>query len=128
MDSMIDQPNSLNYVLDSFRDNTIQTPFFKEFPHLKVTNGVRYAAEHYSLQWMISVIFCSQDLYLFDSFPFQIWHFQRISDSKVMIVASNVFGRVVFTEKIDDGLFRHDYFKLFMVEKLLLLPSETKGS
>jgi hypothetical protein len=128
MDAITDQTNALNYALDLFKDNTEQTVFYICFPNFKVTNGIRHAAERYSLQWFIFIVFTSQSLECFKGAALQVWQLQRIKRDKVMIVAQNELGTVIFTEKCSDVVFTtHDYFKVLWVDGLLLLPSETQG-
>lgn len=126
MDNPENQANSLNYYLAVYRDNTLQTVFVPEFPLFKITIGVRVAAEKYSLQWLLFTIFVAQELALLYVTALQIWHIHRVSDDKVMIIACDAFGKVIYVDKIEDKSFLHDYFKIFWVDRLLLLPSETK--
>lgn len=127
MDALLNQPNALNYALSSFRDNTEQTTFYESFPNFKVTFGVRYAAEWYCLQWLIYIIFTSQQLNRFQDVDLQVWHLQRIKDDKLLIIVQDALGSVIIRIKFTDLTFKYDYFKMLWVDGLLLLPSETMG-
>jgi hypothetical protein len=127
MDLMALQPNSLNNALSAYNDNTKQTVLYGFFPHFKVTEGVKCAVEKYSLHWLMIIIFTAQKASALSYEPLQVWQVQRISDKKLMLIADNGLGVVIFNEKVNDKTFMYDYLKLFWVEGLLLLPSETKG-
>ncbi len=123
------QYNSLNNVLISFIDNTKQTVFFKDFPIFKVTEGVKFAADNYSLRWLLMIIFSVQnDGLLKNNERLQFWHLQRVSDDEVLVFCTCPLGILLYYKKIDNKSFYFDYLKLFWVDGLLLLPSETKGS
>ena len=125
MDDISNQPNALNYALRSFTDNTCQTVFLTEFPVFKITHGVRYAAEMYAMQWFIIVIFSSQELPCLKEAALQIWDMYRLNNNVVEIEAKNELGEIIFSTLFDDTIFLYDYFQLFWIDGLLLLPTET---
>ena len=93
------------------------------FPSYKYTEGVKHLAEKTESYWLIDYILSNQSISEIKSTEFQVWKINVIDTRATIQVEDGNYGIVKeFTIPFTD--FPFPEFKLWFVNKTLLLPSE----
>jgi len=98
--------------------------WYKYPPKYLITDGIKYAAEKYSLYWFIDAIISVQTLAHVKYIPFQAWMVKRTQNDQFVITGDNGNGFVFYTQKIPFSDFIFDIFKVYLSESVILLPKE----
>ena len=99
---------------------------YKHWLGLKYTEGIQYLAEEANCYWLLDAI-ASHQTKQFLSNPklqeFQIWHLQVQENSGVLICEWDT-NQEVLRQEIEYTDFPLSHIKLYLVEKVLMLPNE----
>jgi hypothetical protein len=116
-------PQQIEAELKQFTGSTI---LYKHWLGLKYTDGIKYLAEETSCYWLLDAIFSHQTKQ-FLSNPnlqeFQIWHLRVENNSGVLICEWDT-NQEVLRQEIEYTDFSLKQIKLYLIETVLMLPSE----
>jgi hypothetical protein len=116
-------PQQISSELNQF---TGSTTLYKHWLGFKYTDGIKYLAEENSCYWLLDAIFSYQTQH-FLSNPnlreFQIWHLRVDNNSGVLICEWDT-NQEVLRQEIEYTDFPLKQIKLYLIETVLMLPSE----
>lgn len=93
------------------------------YPKYVYTEGVKYLAEQAESYWLIDYIFSHQSLASIRGERFQVWKL-NVQDHRAKMVVEEGNDKHIATFTIPYTDFPLESFTLWMVDKILLLPSE----
>lgn len=96
-------------------------PMFKRF---KYTDGIKYLAEETGAYWLLDYIFSSQPHGNLRGEEFQVWKIKVNQDDSATIIVEDGNDIVLTTFTIDFTDFPLKEFDLWLIDKILILPSE----
>lgn len=102
------------------------TEKYYSYFNLKLTDGVKYLADKGECWWLLDVILSYQPEYY--QVPFQLWelNIDKEEDKRAAVITmredSNT--KALVTQKIPYTDFPLDYLKLYVIDRVILLPSE----
>lgn len=99
---------------------------YKHWLGLNYTEGMQYLAEEASCYWLLDAIASHQTQKLLSNpklREFQIWHLQVKENSGVLICEWDT-NQEVLRQEIEYTDFPLSHIKLYLVEKVLMLPNE----
>ena len=112
------------YGLASFTGSQI---LYKHWLGFHYTQGVKYLADEVGAYWLIDAICSHQKRSLLNKHPglkeFQIWRLEVKDDSAVLICEEDT-DQQVLTQKIPYTDFPLPEMKLYLIDKIILLPGE----
>jgi hypothetical protein len=115
---------SLNIELAGFTGTEEYHTFSGLYPGYYITDGVKYAADNYGLYWFLDII-CSYQLQdNVKNEPFQLWTLKRTVNDAFIVTADDGNGNILQKQKIPYSDFVMDQFNVYLVDKIILLPSE----
>lgn len=90
------------------------------------TDGVKFLADAAGAYWLIDLIASWQRVALQDGWlrEFQLWELHVREDRSALVVCSRDSEGVAFTQEVEFTDFPLEYAKLYVEERVLLLPSE----
>jgi hypothetical protein len=116
-------PQKIIHELNQFTGSTI---LYKHWLGLKYTEGIKYLADSANCYWLLDAI-ASHQTKQFLSNPklreFQIWHLQVKENSGILICEWDT-NQEVLRQDIPYTDFPLADVKIYLVEKVLMLPSE----
>ena len=93
---------------------------------LKLTDGVHYLATEGKCFWLLDIIASYQPEY--HRVPFQLWelNIDEAEDKRTAVVTMREDSnkKALVTQRIPYTDFPLDYIKLYLIDKVILLPSE----
>ena len=95
-------------------------PLFKAF---KYTDGVKFLAKNAECYWLLEFIFGHQTNAKIKATPFQTWKLVKQGEG-CTITIDDGNGKVIKTFTLSYTSFPLDSFTLWMIDGVLLLPSE----
>ncbi len=102
------------------------TTLYKHWLGLNYTDGIQYLAKEANCYWLLDAI-ASHQTKQFLSNPqlreFQIWHLQVQENSGVLICEWDT-NQEVLRQEIEYTDFPLSHIKVYLVEKVLMLPNE----
>ena len=101
-------------------ENWYRQPLFKNFTN---TDGVQFLAETAEAHWLIDLILSSQYIAAVKAEPFQCWTLS-VKDNAAVATCDDGNGTVVYTQAIEFTDFPMEEIKLWLVDSVLMLPSE----
>jgi hypothetical protein len=116
-------PQQIATELKQFTGSSI---FYKHWLGLKYTEGIKYLADKTNCYWLLDAIFshqtkkllCDQNLR-----EFQIWYLRVENNSGILICEWDT-NQEVLRQEIEYTDFPLSHIKLYLVETILMLPSE----
>jgi len=88
------------------------------------TDGVKMMAEKYKAYWLIDVV-CSHQTKSIATIPFQIWEIVTDDSFRATVEMKEDSNQpVLIRQKIPYTDFPEGNFKMYLIDKVLLLPSE----
>jgi hypothetical protein len=105
---------------------TGSTTLYKHWLGLKYTNGIKYLAEETNCYWLIDAIFSHQTKQFLSNQnlrEFQIWQL-RVENNSGILICEWDSDREVLRQEIQYTDFSLNHIKLYLVETVLMLPSE----
>lgn len=98
--------------------------FLPSFKRFKYTEGVKYLAEQAEAYWLLEYIFCSQPHRILRGKTFQMWNLKVQEDESAIITVEDENDNVLATFNINYTDFPLHTIDLWLVDKILTLPSE----
>ena len=95
-------------------------PLFKAF---RYTDGVRFLAINAECYWLLEFIFSYQNNAKIKAISFQTWKLVRKGDG-CTITVDDGNGKIIKSFNLNFTTFPLNSFTLWMIDKVLLLPSE----
>lgn len=83
------------------------------------TDGVDYMAENFGAYWLLDIIFSYQR-----KEPFQVWELKVENDKGTVTMVEDTDCPILVRQEIPFTDFPLPYFKLWLCDGVLLLPSE----
>lgn len=96
-------------------------PLFLKF---RYTDGVKFLAEEAGAYWLLDYIFSNQTSKNLLEQPFQVWKLKVNDDSSAQIVVEDGNDQILDQFKIGFTDFPLEKFDLWLIDKVLILPSE----
>lgn len=96
-------------------------PLFKDF---KYTDGVKFLAERARAYWLLDYIFSSQPHRNLRGEAFQVWKVRVNQDDSATLTVEDGNDNVLTTFKVEYTDFPLEEFNLWLIDKVLILPSE----
>ncbi len=88
------------------------------------TPGVKALAEECECYWLLDVIASHQTSEKVKAQRFQVWHLERIQESKFLVLATDGNDTVIAKQIIPFSDFKYDKCMVWLVDRCMLLPSE----
>jgi len=88
-----------------------------------LTDGIKYMAEKCNAYWLLNEIFLSQ-IDEIEHYPFQIWKLEKKDDQFVLTMKTDSDQPVLVRKVIKESDFPLDSFKCYLIDDVLILPSE----
>jgi hypothetical protein len=90
---------------------------------LKLTDGVKFLAYEGKCGWLLDIIASYQPKVWNE--PFQVWNLKVSQDNKAVVTMTDGNSdKAIITQKIDYTDFAMPSVKLYVIDKVALLPSE----
>lgn len=96
-------------------------PLFKDF---KYTDGVKFLAERAGAYWLLDYIFSNQPHRSLRGEAFQVWKIRVNQDDSATLTVEDGNDNVLTTFRIEYTDFPLEEFNLWLIDKVLILPSE----
>ncbi len=96
-------------------------PLFKDF---KYTDGVKFLAERAGAYWLLDYIFSNQPHRSLKGETFQVWKIRVNQDDSATLTVEDGNDNVLTTFRIEYTDFPLEEFNLWLIDKVLILPSE----
>ncbi|MEZ5041542.1 MAG: hypothetical protein R2828_16740 [Saprospiraceae bacterium] len=103
---------------------TEQYYFNPLFPSFHYTDGVKYLAEQAGAYWLLYYIFSNQTKANLLEQAFQVWKLKVDEDASFKVTVEDGNDQVIDPFKIGFTDFPLDQFELWLIDKVLILPSE----
>jgi hypothetical protein len=98
--------------------------YYKYLMGTKLTSGVKALAEEYGCFWFLDVITSVQHMEKVKAEGFQVWKLTRVKDDEFKVVMEDGNDNVIYKQKIGFSNFKDDTLTLWLVDSVILLPSE----
>lgn len=108
---------------DLFTANTCADYYYKHLFGGQYTSGVQEFADTTQSHWFIDAIFSHQSNKVKEN-PFQLWKIIRVVDSEFLLECSDGNGNIIVTQHIPYSDFKYDLGTLWLIDGVLILPSE----
>lgn len=95
-------------------------PLFKR----TFTSGVKEAADQLSCYWFIDLVLSHQLRAAVSNQPFQVWKLERVKGNRFKATCTDGNDNYITHQNIPFSDFEDDTFTLWLVDGILLLPSE----
>lgn len=92
--------------------------------YYKMTIGVKEFCEEKKIRWLIDAILSYQIYTHVKIEPFQSWKLSRIKSSNFLLTCDDGNGNILITDKIPCLGFEDDNCKIWLCDKVLMLPNE----
>jgi hypothetical protein len=115
---------SLNDELYGFTGTEFYYKTSELFSDYLLTDGVKYAADHYGLYWFIDIICSYQGEEKIKNEEFQVWTLKRSAGNAFKVTADDGNGNILQSQDIEFSDFSMDHLKVFLSDKIIFLPSE----
>lgn len=115
---------SLNTELAGFTGTEEYHALSRWFPGYYFTDGIKYAADNYGLYWFLDIICSYQTKQKIRSESFQLWTLKRTVKDAFIVTLDDGNGNILQKQNIEFSDFSMDLFKVYLVDKIILLPSE----
>ena len=99
--------------------------FYKAYPNLIITDGVKFLAERAEAFWLIDLVFSYQTIAKVKKEPFQVYELTvdlNTKSSKMVCTDGN--ENILYTQNIPFTTFPLESIKLYYTDGTILLPSE----
>ena len=94
------------------------------FPKFRYTDGVKYLAEEAGAYWLLDTIFSENGCLPLSNHPFQVWKLNVAADNTATISVEDGNEEVLKRIKLHFTDFPLASIELWLVENILILPSE----
>lgn len=109
---------------DNYQQFTGTYHYYKHWLGFHYTDGVAQVAEDYGANWFIDVIASHQGNKRVKAEGFQVWKLSRLKDDEFIAVCEDGNNNKVVSQKIPFSDFRDDNLTMWLVDRVIMLPSE----
>lgn len=88
------------------------------------TDGVQHMAERAGAHWLIDAVYSYQCKEKIKVIPFQLWELKVENKTAVLTMKEDTNEPELVRQEIEYTDFPLDYIKLYLIDEVLLLPSE----
>ncbi len=88
------------------------------------TEGVQHAMETMECHWFGDLVMSYQTKTFLKANEFQVWILMRMNENSFLASCEDGNDKVILTQKIPFSDFKHDTLTFWLVDGVLLLPSE----
>ena len=102
------------------------TTLYKHLLGLRYTEGIQYLAQEANCYWLLDAIASHQTKQFLSNArlrEFQIWHL-RVQENSGILICEWDTNQEVLRQEIEYTDFPLNHIKLYLVEKVLMLPNE----
>src|ERR1035437_3977666 len=89
-----------------------------------LTDGARAAAGLYECFWFLDIIASVQHMPEVKAEGFQVFKLERVKDDHFKVTMEDGDDNVIYTQNIPYSDFKDDILTLWVVDKIIMLPSE----
>jgi hypothetical protein len=91
-----------------------------------LTDGCKYVKDEFKANWLFDAILSYQDEPILKKIYFQIWELQRLKKDLTWLLTckEDINKKVLISQSIEFSDFPLDYFKMWLIGSVALLPSE----
>ena len=97
--------------------------YYKHWTKRVYTDGIKEMAERFKAYWLIDVVFSYQDKKI-GSIPFQVWEITSTGDKATVEMKEDTDQPILVSQKIGFTDFPEGMLKMYLIDNVLLLPSE----
>jgi len=90
----------------------------------QLTDGTKEAAEIYQCYWFLDIIASVQYMPEVKAEGFQVFKLERIKDYHFKVTMEDGNDNVIYTQNIAYSDFKDDILTLWVVDKIIMLPTE----
>jgi len=108
---------------DEFKDYYGTQNYYRHWSGNTYTDGVKAMAEKFKAYWLIDVVFSYQTGKA-KLIPFQIWEINSKENKATVIMKEDTNEPILVKQEIKFTDFPVGTFKMYFINKVLLLPSE----
>ena len=119
--------NTLNWNISQFRGTQeYHKHLFPGKSPLLLTDGCKYIRDHCNAYWLFDSLLIYQDHKSLRDVNFQVWEFRRLKKdlSWVLTCREDSDKKPIITQFIEFSDFPLDSIKIWVIDKVALLPSE----
>lgn len=98
--------------------------YYKHWLGFTYTDGVAQIAEDYGAHWFLDVIASYQCHHKVRCQLHQTWILKRVKDDTFMVTCEDGNHNKVTSQKIEFSDFKDDLLTIWMINRVMLLPSE----
>ena len=89
-----------------------------------LTDGVKEAADIYQCYWFLDIIASVQYMPEVHAEGFQVFKLERVKNDHFKVTMEDGNDNVIYTQNIAYSDFKDDILTLWVVDKIIMLPSE----
>ena len=109
---------------DELRQFTGSEQFYRYILGLKLTEGVKHAADTFRCFWFLDVIASYQGQGIYRAEEFQVWNLKRTEGDRFIVTSDDGNNNILGTQKIPFSDFPYDTFTVWLVNGVIMLPTE----
>jgi hypothetical protein len=98
--------------------------YYKYLCGTQLTDGSKAAAELYECFWFLDIIASIQYMPEVHAEGFQVFKLERVKDDHFKVTMEDGNDNVIYTQNIAYSDFKDDILTLWVVDKIIMLPSE----
>jgi len=119
---MLKEKEKMTDLNDQFKDFYGTENYYKHWKGV-YTDGIKEMAERFKAYWLIDVVFSYQDKKI-GSIPFQVWEITSTGEKATVEMKEDTDQPVLVKQEIGFTDFPEGIFKMYLIDNVLLLPSE----
>lgn len=109
---------------NELRQFTGSETIYKHWLGIHYTEGVKYLAENAGAYWLIDAVASYRTHKAFRAEPFQLWELKRKGNGATLTMRRDSGEPALITQDIEFTDFPLQEIKLYVCDRVLLLPSE----
>jgi len=109
---------------DYYQECTGTENYYKHNLAIHFTDGIKEVADKEECYWLIDVVASYSTVKFKETNPFQVWQLKRIKGNKFKVSCEDGNENILITQNIPFSDFKYDEIKMFLVDGILMLPSE----
>ena len=122
-------PNEAEKLRDEIRKElaffTGSEEFYKAYPKVLLTEGVKFLADRTECHWIIDLIFSYQSIKKVKDEAFQVYDLKvNLKEQSAIMICTDGNENTLYEQKIPFTTFPLESIKLYFTNEVVLLPSE----
>lgn len=122
-------PNEAEKLRDEIRKElaffTGSEEFYKAYPKVLITEGVKFLADRAECYWIIDLIFSYQSIKKIKDEAFQVYDLKvNLEEKSAIMVCTDGNENILYEQRIPFTTFPIESIKLYFTNEVVLLPSE----